>query len=456
MGEQSSINLRHQYLNAASNAGGVYAFIIAAVTGVLLSLSLPIPILLFFFLVVVVMLLLVIKPFNVLLVILLGRPLLDLFSSVRLSESLNLLGLVSLSYIVFLLYLIVVRKTLNLVSNYMNWFYVFIFAASLSIIYSYDPINSLVYLMRFLSLCSLFLITYSLIQKKEDALLVVKCTVFSSLVPAFIGFYQFISQSGKQDSEFAHLRIFSTFAHPNMYAFYLLVVFFALIYWYYLEREIYGKSFQKSKIIIALIILSQILLTYTRGAWLGLFLGLILLAFFIRELRKPLFILALIGGVLVAPKIYERLLDLFQPVNKYHLSSWGFRIKHWEALFLDTLNNRLIFGCGLGQSLYAAKQYSAFLLIPHNDYLRVFVETGIVGVSAYLLFIGNLMKKLYDQCRLNNRRELSLVMFCLLSALLLSSFADNLIYSITVVGYLFVMLAVSQRVNTLLACEDTK
>jgi O-antigen ligase len=62
------------------------------------------------------------------------------------------------------------------------------------------------------------------------------------------------------------------------------------------------------------------------------------------------------------------------------------RVKIW-GLLLDKSQDSLVFGHGLGRSEDLIEGYFGTIAQPHNDYLRVLYDTGIIGLVALILVI---------------------------------------------------------------------
>jgi len=65
----------------------------------------------------------------------------------------------------------------------------------------------------------------------------------------------------------------------------------------------------------------------------------------------------------------------------------------------------------------------------HNDYLRLLVETGIVGLSGYIILLFSLVKlgiKAKRETTDNYKNFISAGFVCFLGAYVLMSFSDNL------------------------------
>jgi O-antigen ligase len=319
----------------------------------------------------------------------------------------------------------------------------------LSTINSVNITESIMFFIRFVSLLAIYLLIYNIVQKENDALRVIKCVIYSSIIPMIFGFYQYITGKGILSSEFYRYRLNSTFTHPNMYAFYLVIIFFSIMYLYFLEKHINGKSDMIFKVCLSISVLIQLVFTYSRGSWIGTMVGLLVVALFINKSRKWILISSLVFIALFSPQIVSRILDLINPPSKNYISSWEFRLEIWGALIKNAFIHKPFLGYGLGQSTFAAEKYSQFSNYPHNDYLRVLIEIGLAGLISFLLFLAHNLWSLYKKIRIGIYSELNTILLGLFVALLVSSFAGNLIYAITVVSYFFIMLAVGQKLNYL-------
>jgi O-antigen ligase len=124
-----------------------------------------------------------------------------------------------------------------------------------------------------------------------------------------------------------------------------------------------------------------LLLTYTRTALIGTVIGVVVVAFY---QSKRLLLGLVIAGILalvVVPGVSGRFTSL-APTDEAGLqdNSLGWRLTYWTEV-LPLANKNPVTGIGLNETQYqtdAAKQ-------PHNDFLRAYVETGLLGLGAYVI-----------------------------------------------------------------------
>src|SRR5690606_6882954 len=70
--------------------------------------------------------------------------------------------------------------------------------------------------------------------------------------------------------------------------------------------------------------------------------------------------------------------------------SFLFRLKHWLNLwdlYASASGYEWLFGLGIGSSV----ALSSIGMVPHNDYLRMLFECGIVGLAGFVAMIGSIV-----------------------------------------------------------------
>jgi O-antigen ligase len=256
--------------------------------------------------------------------------------------------------------------------------------------------------------------------------------ILGALFPALFSLFEYFSGSGWCDKTIMQYRINGTFLHPATLAFYLLFV----------SPLLYGVIHEKQKrpiklFLVFLLILNLLLvaLTLTRGAWIGMLV--VFLAYGIIKNRKFLaFILIfLFMSYLFIPAINERVNDVFNP--KYN-SSFTTRLRIVTTT-LPAISVSPFFGNGIGSFGQVhldyneeAKTYDS--LQAHNDYLRLGIEVGLVGLLFYLLtflFLFTLLIKLYLKNDKAYKYYILSLLVAWLGALAISS-GDNLLRTMPV------------------------
>jgi O-antigen ligase len=207
----------------------------------------------------------------------------------------------------------------------------------------------------------------------------------SMLISAAYGVFQFTFNLSTFEvgSYIGRGRVYATFENPNYWgAAVNLIIFFPLIS--YIENK---KDRRVYNIVVFIMLLGNLILTFTRGSWLGFALGLLFLA--IIRYRKWLLALPFIAGIsMLLPFIRDRLLSILQ----FQDTTLG-RIKLWKTgwyMFKDH------FWAGVGNGNFLTyypeyiKKHPTLTVYKvqstvHNSYLKMFAELGIFGG---LIFTG--------------------------------------------------------------------
>ena len=247
------------------------------------------------------------------------------------------------------------------------------------------------------------------------------------------------------------VRLSASFTMPNGFAGWLIVIILLILGLLAADKPVAKKS-KALLLILALLLFVCLLLSYSRGAWLGLSIGIFLMAgYAIKNSALKIRLLWL----LILVSLLSLLIFLPQPIkNKIEtkgrinysinrvvndLRSMGnteevpgsVRINLWKESLMIIRDYPFI-GCGLNTYARVAPNYKIFqygVSYPHNSFLQMAAETGIVGLSSFLwvLFVFFKMGVRY----LNQRRDpLVLGMIAGVLAFLAHSFFDTHFYAL--------------------------
>jgi O-antigen ligase len=390
---------------------------------------------------------LLLNPMWGFMILLFIRPLVDPLRNYYLLGGVNLLGVFSFINVLFAFYVLIKIQNVRLFPENIKWCYIYLFTALLSIANSLDIGISFIAMMKLISLMALFLLAYNLPKSLDDALKIIKVIFISSVIPIVYGIYQLITGQGVQRQREGLLadvpRIESTFVLSNEFAFYLgIIILVFVLRQFYLHRKVEHAV----NIFIFAGALVCLLYTYTRGVWLSLLLSLGCIAVFEKRFRRWLIILTLICIPLFSDNILNRFDDLINP-PKYGTNSLVSRFEIYKALLFKAFPEQPFLGFGLGVSQEALRQYLGYKNIPHNDYIRVLVETGILGFIVYVVFLGKIFFYLLGLIRRKVNFHANTVFFGILIFYLISSMAQNSFFHISSAGYIFVLMGLAQKIN---------
>jgi hypothetical protein len=239
-------------------------------------------------------------------------------------------------------------------------------------------------------------VTYSLaahlVRGPADAQRVSYVITASFILPASLGLHQLISKSGVVRPDFPIPAVVGSFLHPNTFGFYLVILVAV-----FLSRAVYDNGRRRATVLFLLgLTLALLLFTYARVAWAGALVVFLVVAILRARLVLVLLPLGVLLAFVLAPGIDVRIGDALARGGSlgdrlYNL--WPRTVSAWLSAtgtegggFLLVLNRLTGLGPGAGTAALGRFGLSA---IPHNDYLRVLIEYGILGLVLYFaLTIG--------------------------------------------------------------------
>ncbi|MCL2352699.1 MAG: O-antigen ligase family protein [Firmicutes bacterium] len=242
-------------------------------------------------------------------------------------------------------------------------------------------------------LTALFMLSYpllvSIINTREKISALIFTFSASAAVTGLVGMYQKLS--GKVDMtwvdrrEFAdlRLRVYSTFANPNVYGTYLLLALPLAAVMAYASKRVFTKAVYLG---ISLLLLVNLAYTYSRGCYLALAFAAFVFVLLTAKRLVAFFLAALALSPFVLPS------SMLQRITTLSDSSTSYRIYIWQAT-VRILRDFWFSGLGQGISAYnVAYPFYAFANVvaphSHNLYLQVFVETGIFGLLVFLALLA--------------------------------------------------------------------
>jgi O-antigen ligase len=205
----------------------------------------------------------------------------------------------------------------------------------------------------------------------------------STAFPLLFTSFGFLIGHPRSEAKGAFTRIVGTFNQSNDFGRYLMLMLImgAAIY-PHLDKRL--RTFMG----VGLAGMSVFLfLTYTRSALIAAGLGLLVVGVLqSKRLLVGLFVAGLVG-LFVVPSLSGRFTDLTQYQSKQATvggapnsgNTLAWRLSYWTEV-LPLANHNPVTGIGLNMTQYntdKAKQ-------PHNDFIRAYVETGIIGFIAYV------------------------------------------------------------------------
>jgi putative inorganic carbon (hco3(-)) transporter len=246
--------------------------------------------------------------------------------------------------------------------------------------------------------------------------------ILAGVLQALIGIYEFQGGSGAPHLwilDFQFFRAFGTFGQPNPFgAFIGLILPLTLgaawgcaMQWYQTRRValllplgLLGSA--------GAMLLVGLFVSWSRGAWMGFGAALVAMLFFLPHRRwqgAVLILIALfVGSVLwatgrIPPQLTQRITSFtedftgFEDVRGVVITDENYavveRLAHWQAA-LDMAADAPLLGVGFGNyeiayADYALVNWPDALGHAHNYYLNLLAETGILGITVYVMMLGS-------------------------------------------------------------------
>ena len=261
-----------------------------------------------------------------------------------------------------------------------------------------------------------------------------------SAFAALVGVFQFFGggfESGWLDSsDFSGItvRITATFENPNVYAAYLL-----LVIPFVLSELLESRTPKKRMFYAVTLLLSAFCMieTWSRGAWLGLCLSLVLyfLAYSAKSLPYIAFCgtLGALGISLFAPNVSKR----FMSIGNFSDTSVSYRISAWRGI-VKMLRYDWFGGIGFGEGAFSAVYpmfaYSGATAVrhAHSLYLQIVTEMGVVGLLIFgvivFLFAQNCFEYLF-RFDTGDGREIVIAGLAALCGIMIMGLTDHVWYN---------------------------
>lgn len=249
-------------------------------------------------------------------------------------------------------------------------------AGVISVVGSIDRVETLTEAARMTSAVAMLVILTAILTSSEDVRRLLHVTYLSMVVPLVFAMIQAVTSGGHADSS-GLSRIVGTFVHPNAFGAYLAVLLVAGV-------ALFRATDGRERVVLQLLLLAgalALLLTFSRGSWLAALLGLVTVAFVQRRPSVLLVMAGAIGAAAMVPAVSTRLADLGQTRSLAGTegNSLIWRIDYWRQL-LQLADQNPATGVGLNM----AQELTVEGNLPHNDFVRMYVEAGWIGLLAFV------------------------------------------------------------------------
>lgn len=304
---------------------------------------------------------------------------------------------------------------------YEKLFLLFAFYAIVRTFFSYDFNSGLRFILGYIFIILFYIVTRYLAtfitEELFEKIIFVISIIFLSLSLFLFYFYN------AYELDRGMYRLIGTIIDPNIYCLYAIIPFAYFI-----------KNLRKPLwYIVGFLTLFSVFLTSSRGGAIGLLVFVFAYLFYHRNKIKPIHIvllvigsigvhLVLINTVTIYADFVNRFLDLF--TEELNSDAGSGRLGIWMN-GLKLFKENIIFGIGLNN--FRTLNFLIFndSHYPHNTFLEILIETGIIGFMIYgsALFM-------FIKTRTNKNSSLIVIKAILLSFLVQSIFLSNTLQEI--------------------------
>jgi len=362
-------------------------------------------------------------------------------------SGLSLDGVVNALVLVYFLSYLIFRKRARLSQiPGCTAYLAFIAFCALGLPLSTGKLIGLRHLLHQCTFFALYILSVTILDTRRKNRMMIGALVISTAIPLIMGAYQLFAAAGLDDPT-GLIRIYGTASHPNGYAVYLLTMTLFLFV-LFLNAE---SIVRKAVFLVCMALVScSLILTCTRSAWIGCFLGIVILTLASVTIRAGKAVRSLAAAlvteaaivVCLFPLIRERLLELVT----FGMGSLGWRTGMWQAGLAEFARAPLT-GHGIGSSLVFFERLYGSTLGPHNDFLKLLIESGIVGFVMYGAILWALMRygiSTYLSAGLTYQGRLfGAGMTAIIAGMLAVQFSDNAMSYDFSFSYFWFVMAVS-------------
>ena len=354
---------------------------------------------------------------------------------------------------VFLIYIIVSNKDQNftfLKNKVFISFLVFFLASTLSIVIAINKTESLVRITDFYCILSaLFIIsffTYNRLIKPLTLLKIVLITLFIDLLGSYFQVYQVYELNMSFAEQPGNIKSF--YPNKNITSFTYLIKVFLISLIPFLSNNKFLK------IIVGVMNLLTLYIVFILSTRAVLFLLILIIAFIIltslikvkvykhsflelayklKYFLFPLFLSFIMFNLIVVNNesninVNDRVGSVFNQTDESVSNR-----KRFYSSALSQIKSTPFLGIGVGnwkiKSIQWDKEYMYSYVVPynvHNDFLEVFVETGIIGFISFLMFFYFIFIKVFKNSLLFLKENEEITSFYLLIAFIIMFVDFNL------------------------------
>ncbi len=320
----------------------------------------------------------------------------------------------------------------------------------LGLFLSIDPGKYQIFLVYFTFVGFYYVVRY-FVSSERRLLLSISYFTLSGIFVCGFGILQFLTgkyqtTTWTDTSLFTDIagRIYSTFQNPNVFGEYLLFLIPLSLAMFLISKDKLHKTIYG--ICCACAALCMIL-TYSRGCWLGLIAGMGL--FIVLLYKKALIPIGMLApfSVFLLP---QSILNRFMSIGNLADSSTAYRVYIWRGT-VKMLRKFWPIGAGIGTHSFEVA-YAPFALpaitAPHSHslYFHLMTEAGIFSLLTFVVLMYIILRQLFLIYKHPKNREMQVLSIALVSgfvSFLIQGFFDNTFYNYRMYMLFFALVSLA-------------
>lgn len=277
--------------------------------------------------------------------------------------------------------------------------------------------------------------------------------VWTTALVALVGIIEggVINSSWVDMSQFAHIgeRISAFLGNPNMLGVYLVIVFPYSLATFATAR---GTAKRITAFILSLIIFACTVMTWSRGAWIGIIVATVVFLL-VCNIKNIWLVLAGAASIpLWSFVLPDSIIDRFLSILTMSDSSITYRFNTWLGV-LKIIGDNLFWGIGVGESAFKdiypsyAISGTETVMHSHNIFLQIALELGIMGIIVFAVIMFMYMQKTFFSVKFRGPESRSKKMisagFAGIVGALVAGFTDHIWYNYRVFLIFWIVVAIT-------------
>ncbi len=321
----------------------------------------------------------------------------------------------------------------------------------ISSVTSFAVVNSLTVWCMYCVFMAFYFVIINSVKSRKQIVGLLRVFVIAGAFVALYGVLQYVfgwntSNAWIDEEMFENdtMRVYSTLENPNVLGEYLLMVL--PVSAVFMCRHKWTELSKWAYIAITAVLFLCLILTQSRGCWLGFMLAAVIFVTFTNGRLWGLVPIALAIIPFILP---QTIIDRLMSIGNMEDSSTSYRVFIWFGT-LAMLKDFFIGGIGMGEmafnSVYPFYSYNA-VIAPHshNLYLQLITESGVAALIVFIIsmviFIRRMSSVYISEKKTSENSMLAVAFISGIAGFLLQSVFDYTFYNYRVMAMFFMFMA---------------